>query len=87
MTLLMPLRRAEINSTIHGFRSSFRDWCSEATNTPREVAEAALAHAVEGVEGAYARTDHYERRVTLMERWAAFVTGENNVVVPITSTG
>ena len=67
----MPLRRAEINSTIHGFRSSFRDWCSEATNTPREVAEAALAHAVEGVEGAYARTDHYERRVTLMERWAA----------------
>tara|TARA_A100001037_G_C14705589_1_gene438025 strand:- start:159 stop:563 length:405 start_codon:yes stop_codon:yes gene_type:complete len=87
MTLLMPLRRAEINSTIHGFRSSFRDWCSEATNTPREVAEAALAHAVGGVEGAYARTDHYERRVTLMERWAAFVTGEKNVVVPITSTG
>ena len=87
MTLLMPLRRAEINSTIHGFRSSFRNWCSEATNTPREVAEAALAHAVGGVEGAYARTDHYERRVTLMERWAAFVTGEKNVVVPITSTG
>lgn len=87
MTLLMTLRRAKINCTIHGFRSSFRDWCSEATNTPREVAEAALAHVVGGVEGAYARTDHYDRRVTLMARWAAFVTGEDNVVVPITSTG
>ena len=62
----------------HGFRSSFRDWCAEATDTPREVAEAALAH-IDGskVERAYRRTDHLERRRVLMERWARFVTGNS----------
>ena len=53
----------------HGFRSSFRDWCSESGE--REVvAEAALAHAVRGVEGAYRRTVFIEERRGLMQRWA-----------------
>jgi integrase len=60
----------------HGFRSTFRDWCSEAAAVPREIAEAALAHVVKGVEGAYARSDHLERRRPVMERWGAFLTGE-----------
>ncbi len=62
----------------HGFRSSFRDWVSEKTNTPFEVAETALGHTVGGsVERAYRRTDHLEQRASLMRRWADFVTGES----------
>ena len=57
----------------HGFRSSFRDWCSE-TGQPREVAEHALAHVVRGVEGAYQRSDLFDRRRDLMAAWADYVT-------------
>ena len=49
-----------------------RDWCAE-TGAPREVAEAALAHTVGGVEGAYFRSDLFERRRALMESWGAFL--------------
>ncbi len=83
MSLTMPIRRAALGVTVHGFRSSFRDWCAEATETPREVAEAALAHVVQGVEGAYARTDHYNKRAALMERWTAFIIGETAKVVKL----
>ena len=56
---------------VHGFRSSFRDWCEEETSTPRAVSEAALAHSVESkVEAAYHRTDHFEKRRILMDQWA-----------------
>jgi integrase len=59
--------------TVHGFRSSFRDWAAEQTNYPREVAEMALAHAVgDAVERAYARTDLFDRRRKLMEAWAQY---------------
>lgn len=44
MTLTMLLRRLDVEATAHGFQSTFRDWSAEATNVPREVAEAALAH-------------------------------------------
>ena len=57
----------------HGFRSSFRDWCSE-TGQPPEVAEHALAHVVKGVEGAYQRSDLFNRRRELMDAWASYVT-------------
>jgi integrase len=61
--------------TVHGFRSSFRDWCAERTACPREVAEAALAHTLKDkTEGAYARTDHLEKRRRLMDDWAAYAT-------------
>ena len=56
------------------FRSSFRDWCAE-TGKQREVAEAALAHTVGGVEGAYFRSDLFERRRKLMRSWARFLSG------------
>jgi integrase len=60
-------------ATVHGMRSTFRDWAGEATNYPREVAEAALAHALEDkTEAAYQRGDLLERRRRLMADWAAF---------------
>lgn len=72
MALLMLLRRmghGEI--TAHGFRSTFRDWVSESTKFPRELAERALAHTVgDKTEAAYARGDMFERRRALMEAWA-----------------
>ena len=55
--------------TVHGLRSSFRDWCSERS-IPGEVAEQALGHAVRGVEGAYRRTDLLEARRPIMDAWA-----------------
>ena len=67
-------------TTAHGFRSSFRDWCAD-TGKPREIAEAALAHTVGGVEGAYFRSDLFERRRRLMDQWAAYVTGDRAKVV------
>jgi integrase len=73
-----PLRelliRLSLSVTVHGFRSSFRDWCAEQTNFAREVAEQALSHAVgDSVERAYARTDMLAKRRKLMEAWAAFL--------------
>ena len=58
----------------HGFRSTFRDWASELTSYPREVAEMALAHVVENkVEAAYRRGDVFEKRVLMMADWAQFL--------------
>lgn len=82
MTLTALLRRAQAVSdvpgrtaTAHGFRSSFRDWCSE-NGYPRDLAERALAHAVQNkVEAAYHRTDLLEQRRPLMQAWADFITG------------
>ena len=57
----------------HGFRSTFRDWASERTNYPRDVAEMALAHAIgDKVEAAYRRGDLFEKRRRIMADWAAF---------------
>ncbi|GLK71561.1 integrase arm-type DNA-binding domain-containing protein [Ancylobacter dichloromethanicus] len=59
--------------TVHGFRSAFRDWASEQTDCPREVAEAALAHTIsDKVEAAYRRGDLFDKRRRLMEDWATF---------------
>ena len=59
--------------TVHGFRSCFRDWVSEATGHPRELAEAALAHAVgDRVEAAYQRGDMLDKRRAMMAAWADF---------------
>jgi integrase len=63
--------------TTHGFRSTFRDFVSERTDYPREVAEMALAHAIsDKVEAAYRRGDLLEKRRALMSDWAAFVMGD-----------
>lgn len=62
--------------TVHGFRSSFRDWCAEQTNYTREVAEAALAHIVgDQTEAAYRRGDALDKRRRLMEAWARYCAG------------
>jgi integrase len=61
------------DATTHGFRSSFRDWCAEATNYPRELAEKALAHTLsDKVEAAYQRGDMFDKRRRLMSEWAEF---------------
>jgi integrase len=74
MAMEMVLRRMKADGvTVHGFRSSFRDWCGEVSTFPREVAEAALAHvAGDQTERAYRRGDALEKRRALMESWAQF---------------
>jgi integrase len=74
MAFLMMLRRmGRDDLTVHGFRSTFRDWAAERTNVAPEVAEAALAHTVANkVEAAYRRSDLFEKRRALMQEWGAF---------------
>ena len=78
MAFLMLLRRMGAGEiTAHGFRSTFRDWVSEATNFPSELAERALAHAVaDKTEAAYARGDLFEKRRALMRDWARWSEGK-----------
>jgi integrase len=69
--VLASLGRTDIS--VHGFRSTFRDWAAENTAYPREVAEMALAHAVGGqVEAAYRRGDLFEKRRALMRDWSLY---------------
>jgi integrase len=71
--MLKALKSIRPGFTVHGFRSSFKDWASEQTSYANEVSEIALAHAVgDRVENAYRRTDLFEKRRLLMEDWAAF---------------
>jgi integrase len=77
MALDMQMRRLKSLATVHGFRSSFRDWAGEETSFPREVAEAALAHTVGNeVERAYRRGDALEKRRKLMDAWASYCDDE-----------
>jgi integrase len=63
-----------VDATVHGFRSTFRDWVSEQTNHSSEVAEMALAHAVgDKVEAAYRRGDLLDKRSALMPDWSVFL--------------
>ena len=82
MAMPMLLRRLNSNITVHGFRSTFRDWVSEETSHSPEVAEMALAHTIKNkVEAAYRRKDLLERRRFLMQDWLDFCNSErfNNV--------
>jgi len=80
MSMLMLLRRMKVEGvTVHGFRSTFRDWAAEEANAPREVAEKSLAHSVgSDVERAYARSDLLEKRRELMRMWSQYVTSRCN---------
>jgi integrase len=70
--------------TVHGFRSTFRDWVAECTEYPDSLAEMALAHAVENkVEGAYRRGDMLERRRKMMDDWARYCSGRAGVVMQL----
>ena len=78
MTLTKVLRSVGLadRATVHGFRSSFKNWTLEQTDTPWAVSEAALAHSLgNSSEQAYARSDLFERRRTLMQLWADYLTG------------
>lgn len=73
MTLTVLLRRMRPGVTVHGFRSTFRQWTAEQTDYPREVCEMALAHTLESkVEAAYQRSDLLEKRLQLMEEWVRY---------------
>lgn len=89
MAMEMMLRRMKVTTaTVHGFRSSFRDWCGEETSFPREVAEAALAHAIgDQTEAAYRRGDALEKRRAMMVSWANYCARTNNVVPMIAAAG
>jgi integrase len=79
MSELLKGMRPPSVATVHGFRSSFRDWAKEATNFPRELAEAALAHLVgDKTERAYSRGDALAKRRKLMVAWAAYCGGGGN---------
>jgi integrase len=83
MALEMLLRRMKLDgvTTVHGLRSTFREWCGDCTTFPREIAEEALAHQVgSAVERAYRRGDAIEKRRQLMQAWADYCAGANNVV-------
>lgn len=88
MTLTKVMRDMGAHYTVHGFRSSFRDWAAEQTSLPGEIAEAALAHAVpNAVEAAYRRTDFFDKRRELMDAWGRYATGEAAKVVPMCAAG
>lgn len=81
MALLAMMRRMNLKTVPHGFRSSFRDFAAEKTNASREVAEAALAHTIKDkVEAAYRRSDLLEKRRKLMNQWATYCAGGAAVV-------
>ncbi len=88
MAMLVLLDRMEVDVTVHGFRSSFRDWAAERTAFPHEVCEMALAHTIpNAAEAAYRRGDLFEKRAGLMKAWAEFLAAppQTAAVVPLRS--
>ena len=81
MTHRNLLRKLGVDAVPHGFRSSFRDWAAERTDTPHAVMETALAHVVaNSTEAAYARSDLFERRRRLMAQWADYLNNGSDAV-------
>jgi integrase len=83
MSMAMLLRRMKCEVTVHGFRSSFRDWATDVDEAEYATAERCLAHTVESDSSkAYARSDRLELRRPVMERWSSYVCGSDaaNVV-------
>jgi integrase len=85
MAMAMLLRRMKTEVTVHGFRSTFRDWASETTGFSHEVCEMALAHTISNkAEAAYRRGDLFDKRRTLMEAWAGYcATQKGGKIAPI----
>ena len=86
MALTKLLRTTDLatRATVHGFRSSFRDWAAECTNTAHAVMELSLAHKVgSAVEQAYARSDLLAKRRRLMDQWAAYIIGAKANVIQL----
>jgi integrase len=86
MAMLNLLDRMEVEVTVHGFRSTFRDWAAERTAFPHEVCEMALAHTIpNAAEAAYRRGDLFEKRTALMDAWAVFLDTEQPAVEKVVS--
>jgi len=86
MTLSKLVKGLGYDVDVHGFRTSFKTWCQERTNTPREVSEAALAHVIQNkAEAAYARSDLFEKRRRLMSKWNSFVSQTSGQVEVLTA--
>lgn len=82
MAMAMLLRRMKVDVTVHGFRSTFRDWASEVTSFPHEVCEIALAHAIANkAEAAYRRGDLFEKRRKLMDAWSSYCAAARTLKV------
>lgn len=82
MTLSKLTKGLGYDVDVHGFRTSFKTWAQERTNTPRDVSEAALAHVVKDkAEAAYARSDFIDKRRKLMENWGAFVLAAPSAII------
>jgi len=82
MSMNRVLDRAGLDVVMHGFRSSFKDWCNEATNISNRVSEACLAHKIKDqTEAAYSRSDLFDKRRDVMEQWAAYCHGADNMAV------
>jgi integrase len=88
MAMAMQLRRMKADDiTVHGFRSTFRDWASETTTSPHEVCEQALAHAIGNkTEAAYRRGDLFEKRRKLMDAWASYCEPNDVNIIPLVKT-
>lgn len=89
MAMAMLLRRMKSDVTVHGFRSTFRDWASETTGFSHEVCEMALAHIISNkAEAAYRRGDLFDKRRKLMEAWAGYcASGGSGKVVRLKASG
>lgn len=89
MAMSMLMHRMKVDATVHGFRSGFRDWAAECTGYAHEVAEMALAHAIENkVERAYRRGDLFDKRRRLMNDWAIYCSStglRSDCVTPLRS--
>ena len=84
MTIAAPLKRMGVGATVHGFRSTFRDWAAECTSAPREIAEMCLAHEVgSAVERAYRRSDLFDKRRALMDQWGRFCCPRSADIIEI----
>jgi hypothetical protein len=83
MAMEAVLRRAGIDATTHGFRSSFRDWAGDHTSFPGDVVEIALAHVIENkTKAAYRRRDVLEKRRKLMAAWDKYCNAPNDGATP-----
>lgn len=86
-TMSCMMERRGMEARPHGFRSTFKTWCAEATDTPHEVSEAAIAHETgNAVERTYRRTDFLEKRQFLMEKWANHVLDGSGTVIKMQFT-
>jgi integrase len=90
-TMAHLLKRMKVDVTVHGFRSSFRDWAGDVTSFAREICEAALAHTKGKVEAAYARGDQFDKRRRLMKAWSKYcavvISREEVNVGPVVGIG